>query len=335
MKIDFQKIVVGLSLALATFAVVKLNRVNHHCGIAKQVKDIKKKVNQFSPLLNKWNQYAERLRRYRYLFNKPYTNAKIGQPNKYPNKIWVYWNTELKDSPLLVQRCVESMRKHSGGREVIVLNPNNIADYIEFPKYMREANEKGRMPHCNVSDYVLSACLYEYGGTYFDITTYISDVPQELFDQDICLPLDVSKANFEHSYLNYQSAVSAQFAHAKEPGQYFFYITKQFMLDSIRDLGGCGYHHWECFSRIFFEEDSMFRKQVRDILESSEPSIVNRFDPKAIYNRDLLSYKKDQQYIKDEWERIKSKSKIHKLSSRIKKVIPGSFLDKLIKGELD
>ena len=77
MKIDFQKIVVGLSLALATFAVVKLNRVNHHCGIAKQVKDIKKKVNQFSPLLNKWNQYAERLRRYRYLFNKPYTNAKI------------------------------------------------------------------------------------------------------------------------------------------------------------------------------------------------------------------------------------------------------------------
>ena len=107
------------------------------------------------------------------------------------------------------------------------------------------------------------------------------------------------------------------------------------MLDSIRDLGGCGYHHWECFSKIFFEEDSMFRKQVRDIFELDKPSIANLFDPKAIYKNQLLSCKKDQQYTKDEWERIKSKSKIHKLSSRVKKVIPGSFLDKLIKGELD
>ena len=340
MKIDFQKIVVGLSLALATFAVVKVNRVSHNGGIAKQVKDTKKRVdgievcigkkyisancfNLFNKLLLK-----ETLRKYTYLLNKPYDESTIDRTTKYPNKIWIYWNQDIATAPRYVQECIKSIKRNSGNREVIILNKKNVTDYIYIPQHVMLAYKEGNISHMQFSDIVLTCCLYEHGGMYVDATTYFSDYPAEIFEKELCLLMTESfnKENFRE-YRSY-NIIEGSFAYVKSPKNYIFHILRNFCFEYCKDHWQVPYFFWYSFAVLAFEEDLRFQKIIYNHVVNNE---YLRFVPVKIFAKYL-----HKKFDKNKWEEIKTKSKIHKFSNRrCKNILEGSFLDKLIKGELD
>ena len=80
-----------------------------------------------------------------------------------PNIIWTFWDGDV--SPF-VSRCIQSWKHHNPNYKIIVLNKENIGDYlpeVDFTK-IRAANDFIQ----RYSDYVRIHVLSKYGGFWFD-----------------------------------------------------------------------------------------------------------------------------------------------------------------------
>jgi hypothetical protein len=81
-----------------------------------------------------------------------------------PKKIWTFWDSEKL--PLVVQKCIDTWRKHNPDYEITVINKNNISNYTD-------ANILG-MKHMEspprLSDMVRLHVLDKHGGFWMDAT---------------------------------------------------------------------------------------------------------------------------------------------------------------------
>lgn len=91
-----------------------------------------------------------------------------------------------ENAPDIVKKCFESVRYFCSDKEIIVLNSNNLKDYIDIPDFIQEKYSKGIIPHANFSDYVRLCLLAKYGGTWIDSTVLLTDeIPKEIFEQEL------------------------------------------------------------------------------------------------------------------------------------------------------
>ena len=88
------------------------------------------------------------------------------------NVIWVFWFQGEKYMPEIVRICIESVRKHSCGYSVVLLDKDNISDYLDLP-VMKKINHG--MTYTNFSDYLRLSLLTAYGGIWIDATMFVTD----------------------------------------------------------------------------------------------------------------------------------------------------------------
>ena len=83
-----------------------------------------------------------------------------------PPVIWTYWNSE--ELPEIVQRCIDSWRRHNPTYEVVVLNPSNLRDYIDIDIKSVSFNDSP----ARESDMIRLLVLEKYGGVWSDATMF-------------------------------------------------------------------------------------------------------------------------------------------------------------------
>ena len=90
-----------------------------------------------------------------------------------------------KAKPLnIVQKCYESVCKHSN-QKIILLNDQNLADYIRLPDYIEKKKDTGQIPIARYADLMKFAILEHYGGTWIDSTVYLTDpIPDMILNSD-------------------------------------------------------------------------------------------------------------------------------------------------------
>ena len=103
--------------------------------------------------------------------------------NDVENPIWIYWNKGIEQAPIIVQKCYESVCKHSN-QKIILLNDQNLADYIRLPDYIEKKKDAGQIPMAGYADLMRFALLEHYGGTWIDSTVYLTDTGY-LFEIDL------------------------------------------------------------------------------------------------------------------------------------------------------
>ena len=123
---------------------------------ANLVKEYLKK--EYSNIINKWK-------------NKKNDSEKI----KSNSPIFVLWWQGLENAPELIKICINSIKKNAGNHQVIILDENNISDWLDIPEVLRKKVENGKIGLANFSDYIRSSLLYQYGGIWLDSTTYLND----------------------------------------------------------------------------------------------------------------------------------------------------------------
>ena len=101
---------------------------------------------------------------------------------KFDNPMWIYWDKGIENSPKIVQKCFESLKKYYG-ENVILLTEQNIKEYIIMPKYIEEKKKKGFIPIAGYTDLIRFSLLEHYGGTWIDATVYFTDrIPNEIIN---------------------------------------------------------------------------------------------------------------------------------------------------------
>lgn len=86
--------------------------------------------------------------------------------------IWMFWYQGEDFMPEIVKMCIESVRKHSCGYSVVLLDKDNISDYLDLP-VMKKINHG--MTYTNFSDYLRLSLLTTYGGIWIDATMFVTD----------------------------------------------------------------------------------------------------------------------------------------------------------------
>lgn len=110
------------------------------------------------------------------------------------NVIWTMWWQGEEKAPEIVKVCINSMRKHSNGHKVIVLDAENYTNYVKLPQIIVERLKEGELDKTNlrnitldqtqVSDIVRTYLMYNYGGIWADATMFFSrDIDNELFEE--------------------------------------------------------------------------------------------------------------------------------------------------------
>lgn len=97
-------------------------------------------------------------------------------------KVFVCWWQGLDEkTPLIVKKCIESVKNNFKNHEVVVITQKNYKDYVTLPDYILQKFEKGIISITHLSD-VLRACLLcDYGGVWIDATCFMTgDIEEEI-----------------------------------------------------------------------------------------------------------------------------------------------------------
>ena len=90
--------------------------------------------------------------------------------------VYMYWVGNEYKLILILRRLIYLHSKNGKGYNVILLNENNISDYIDVPNYFN------RLKPAHQADYVRVCILCERGGIWLDSDTLVIDKLDSLFD---------------------------------------------------------------------------------------------------------------------------------------------------------
>lgn len=98
------------------------------------------------------------------------------EKNMPPKIIWIMWLQGFKHTPHVVQQCVKSWQKHNQSWEIVLLDEENVNEYIDIRNVIGKNIQY--ISKQALSDIVRINLLKMYGGVWVDATCFC------------CMPLD-------------------------------------------------------------------------------------------------------------------------------------------------
>jgi hypothetical protein len=103
---------------------------------------------------------------YNFTVLKRLENLENISSSKIPNQIWTYWDTE--ELPDIVQKCVSTWRKHNPNYKVVILNKNNLSNYLTAEELKIINHPNFNDTPARYSDTIRVITLSKYGGFWID-----------------------------------------------------------------------------------------------------------------------------------------------------------------------
>ncbi len=96
--------------------------------------------------------------------------------------IWLFWWQGYDKAPLLVKKCIDSVKKNAGNHEVVLLTEENWKDYSRIPEYIIKKLDEKKITLTHFSDILRMELLSRHGGLWLDATIFVSrKIPEEYF----------------------------------------------------------------------------------------------------------------------------------------------------------
>lgn len=232
------------------------------------------------------------------------------------NNIWICWWQGEENAPLLVKRCIDSIRKRCGKSwNVTIITRENYLDYVTFPQYVEMKWNSGIISDTHMSDLLRLELLVKYGGIWLDATAFLTGkIPDFIVEKNLFLLKVMSKENFRVEYNNWFI-----FSRQHDP----LLRTTQYLL----------YKYWEKENKV--REYFLWHLMLTLVIEK-HPEYVEDiyFIPDEIEH--VLSNNWFKQYDHKYWNIVTSLTFVHKLTTKDKEPneIAGTYYEKILKGEL-
>lgn len=95
--------------------------------------------------------------------------------------IWVCWMQGYDNAPIIVKKCIDSIRI-STNHPVHIITKDNIDTFIHLPDYIMEKYNKQIITNAQFSDILRMCLLSQYGGLWIDATIFIpGKLPEKIF----------------------------------------------------------------------------------------------------------------------------------------------------------
>ncbi len=229
------------------------------------------------------------------------------QANENIEYIWQCWLQGIEQAPNLVKMCLQSVEKYKKSyQKRIIITADNFADYITLPTNIIEKWQKGDISNTQFSDILRVNLLATHGGYWIDATCLLTQSFPEWIDTQ---PLFMYHAYGEFSFTQIQSC----FIHAK-PNNYVIQAWCSLMNDLwLQETKLLHYFQLHLMFKALISTDQRAKKAALEM------PIISEKETQALMDFILAG----APYSKQEFEKIKEKSFMHKLT--YKKDIPDEF----------
>lgn len=235
-----------------------------------------------------------------------YPEYKELKDNKHTKKIWWLWFQGSENAPLIVQKCLDTVKYYSAqmNLEVIELDERNLFEYVKLPNQIINMWKQKRITNANFSDLCRIALLADYGGLWIDSTVFLTGkINKEILQSDIFF--------YQASFLDMTvTKVSNWFMYAKNPDNYFMQSLKESMINYwINNKYMDDYFIFHIMTAAMSEK-KCFRKYFENM-----PYFSNTYPH-------LLSLELNNEMNKEKLRHILQMSNVHKLT--YKNLMPSS-----------
>lgn len=216
------------------------------------------------------------------------------------NNIWVLWLQGENNMPPIVKRCYDSIKKYSDNYNVILLDLNNMSEYIKLPEFIVKKYENKQITNAMFSDLIRIELLATYGGIWIDstvlLTNKISDVIKE---SDVFM--------FQTSKLEYSIIKSSNwFIYSKEPDNYIIKLIRNAIFTYWKqEKFAINPFVFHLIISSLYENNKEFKEEWDKI-----PYICNM-------NPHIMWFSFSENYSEKKWIHLLDSCSIHKLSWKI------------------
>ena len=263
------------------------------------------------------NKIYSYMKKYKYVLSR---KDEVRESNTiYSNVIWICWLQGIENAPNLVKRCIESVRKHHPEKEIIIINSENIRQYVNFPDHIWKKYDKGYIWHAHFSDLLRLALLTTHGGIWMDATVFFSaPIPKHILNSQLFC--------FKSSYLSKSALKLSNWFIVSEANNYILLKTQEMLYEFWRK---------ENFVRHYF----IFHATLSYIIAHDEKAKQLWAEIPYFCNDSphVLQYELFANYAEERYKEICAFSSIHKLTYKFKNFQDSSqdsYLRRLLEGVL-
>jgi hypothetical protein len=98
--------------------------------------------------------------------------------------IWVYWN-DISTMPVMVEKCIERIRKNSNGHQVVIVTEETVSDYLQLDDVVLRKYKEGKISRTHFCDIVRISLLNYYGGVWMDCTLLLTQPLPEIVTSSV------------------------------------------------------------------------------------------------------------------------------------------------------
>lgn len=242
--------------------------------------------------------------------------------------IWQFWYQGFNHAPFIIKKCFKSVEKYKGDYKVILLDKNNIKDYLIFPDFVYEKinnKEFGEKTITIFSDLLRVSLLNNYGGIWLDAGMFLSgEIQKEILNQDFFIfhrsikkPQDYKKwIEFNYNFFSWDEKFKVNIVNG------FILLNKN--NEIIRIIQNILLNYWKYENKLVY----YFMFQILfDILEKKYLNINLYITNDTDIH--LLQYHAKNKYSNKLWNDIKNKTNIHSLKN-FKKIKKNSMIDEIL-----
>lgn len=223
---------------------------------------------------------------------------------KQNNTIWFCWLQGIENAPETVKECYNSIKRwlvDKRGYKIVVVDENNMSNYVKFPKHILEKYKKGIITKTHLSDLLRVELLYNYGGLWIDSTVFLTGDRFIDYLTDVNFFAPSKWTFFDANIISYES--------------WFIYSTSNcFILDVLRK---CLYLYWEKYS--FLIDYFLFHIFLSIITDYFKDELdIKNMPYVGVDGCELLAQVFDPTLSINKLKSILNQSDIHKLNNKIK-----------------
>lgn len=215
------------------------------------------------------------------------------------NTIWMFWWQGENQMPLIVRRCIQSVKQHALGYNIVIITSDNINNYVTLPdSIMKKVGNN--LTYTQFSDIVRLSLLNAYGGGWIDATLMLTDdLPNYVKESDFFTIKNQEKEFYCVSSYRWTNG--------------FMFAKKGCPI--IQDLCRLFFHYWENYNDridyflLDYCWDYLYRKDIsyKKLIDNVEIS-----NPK-MFEHGFLEYA-DKPYDVNVFNSIVKDTWCHKLS---------------------
>ena len=229
--------------------------------------------------------------------------------------IWWLWLQGEDNAPDICKACLRSLRHWHSDKKIIVLDQNNLSNYITLPEHITRKHEQGLITHTHFSDIVRTQLLIEHGGTWIDSTVYCTGRSHDEYVMHLPLFLyrDDSPQRHLASWLSIASCLIVS-----DPHDSILELTQDLLFQYWKD--------YDCLKHYFLFH-MFFNMAARAYIDE-----YNKMPFISAYPVDEMQRQMYDEYSDEKMRYFKVISDFHKMNHKIDttRLIPSSILQHVI-----